>query len=131
MRRNNLMASELNKTFEKLIDKTCFNKIFNAVSEYIDDNYRHLDLAERSNFIEEVQEASLDDLQILRISNIEQDDDIVKFDVIVNCDIEIEETVRRDRQVDSASQWFTVSCSAILDDSLKNFKIAAIDIYNR
>ncbi|RJQ40420.1 MAG: hypothetical protein C4550_03605 [Nitrospiraceae bacterium] len=125
------MASELHKAFEKLIDKTCYNTIYNAVSAYIDDNYRRLDLAERSNFIEEVQEASLDDLQILRISNIEQDDDIVKFDVIVNCEIVIEETVRRDRQVDSASQWFTVSCSAILDDVLKNFKIDAIDIYNR
>lgn len=125
------MAGELSKAFEKLIDKTCYNKIFNAVSAYIDNNYRYLDLAARSNFIEEVQEASLNDLQILRISNIEQDDDIIKFDVIVNCDIEIEETVRRDRQVDSASQWFTVRCSAILDDVLKNFKIDSIDIYNR
>lgn len=125
------MASDLHKAFEKLIDKTCYDAIYKAVSAYIADNYEHLELAERSNFIEEVQDASLDDLQILRISNIELDDDVVKFDVIVNCEIVIEETVKRDRQVDSASQWFTVRCSAILDDALKNFKTAAIDIYGR
>lgn len=125
------MAIELHKAFEKLIDKACYNTIYNAVTTYIDDNYKYLDLAERSNCIEEVHEASLDDLQILRISNIEQDDDVVKFDVIVNCEITIEETVKRDRQVDSASEWFAVRCSAILDGDLKSFKIDTINIYSR
>ncbi len=125
------MANEPQKAFEKLIDKTCYNTIYKAVSEYIEDNYENLDLADRSNIIEEVHEASLDDLQIVRISNIEQDDDVVKFDVIVNCEIVIEETVRRDRQVDSASQWFTVMCNAILDGALKDFKVDTINIYSR
>lgn len=123
--------AELHRAFEKLIDKACYNTIYKAVSVYIESNYVYLDLSERSNFIEEVQEASLEDLEILRISNIRQDDDVVKFDVIVNCEIVIEETVKRDRQVDSTSQWFTVGCNAVLDDTFKNFRIDTIDIYSR
>jgi len=125
------MADDTKKLFEKLIDKTCYDSMYKAVSEHIDDNFESLDLAERSNSIEEVQAASLEDMAIERVANIEQDDDAVKFDVIVSCEIEIEETVRRDRQVDAASQWFTLSCSAVLDGALKNFKVRAIDVYSR
>jgi len=125
------MANEKKKLFEKLIDKTCYDSMYKAVSEHISDNYKDLGLAERSNIIEEVHDASLDDMEIQRLGNIEQDDDAVKFDVVVSCEIEIEETVRRDRQVDSASQWFTLSCSAVLDGDLQNFKVSNIDVYSR
>lgn len=125
------MTNESQKAFEKLIDKACTDAIFKAVSDYIEDNFEGLDLADRSNVIEEVQEASLDDLQIIRVEKIEQEDDVVKFDVVVNCEIVIEETVRRDRQVDSASQWFSVKCSAILDGFFKKFTVVSIDMYSR
>lgn len=125
------MADETKKLFEKLIDKTCYDSMYKAMSEHISDNYGNLDLAERSSIIEKVHDASLDDMEIKRVDNIEQDDDAVKFEVIVSCEIEIEETVRRDRQVDSASQWFTLSCNAVLDGALKYFKVRAIEVYCR
>ena len=125
------MANETGKAFEKLIDKACYDNIYRAASSYIDDNFDSLDLAEQSNVIEEVQAASLEDMSIQRVGNIIQDDDSVKFDVIVSCEIEIEETVRRDRQVDAASQWFSVSCSAILDGSLEDFKVNSVEAYSR
>ena len=125
------MGNETGKSFEKLIDKVCYDTIYRAASSYIDDNFESLDLAERSNSIEEVQVASLEDMAIQRVANIVQEDDDVKFDVIVSCEIEIEETVRRDRQVDSASQWFIVNCSAVLDGELQNFKVKTIEVYSR
>lgn len=124
------MSDEPQKAFKRLIDKACFDSIYSAVSNYISYNFDNLDLAERSNIIEEVQSASLEDMEIQRIANLRQDDEVVKFDVIVSCEIEIEETVRRDRQVDASSQWFSVSCSAVLDGTLQNFKVQAIEVYS-
>ena len=34
------MADDTKKLFEKLIDKTCYDSMYKAVSEHIDDNLR-------------------------------------------------------------------------------------------
>lgn len=122
---------DVTRLFEKLIDRTCYDAMYKALSNHISVNYDNLDLAEKSNIIEEVHDASLEDMEIVRINNIKQDDDAVKFDVVVSCEIEIEETIRRDRQVDSASQWFKLLCGAVLDGTLKNFKVRAVEVYSR
>jgi len=58
------MADDTKKLFERLIDKACYDAIYKVTSSYIDDNFESLDLAERSNSIEEVQAASLEDMAI-------------------------------------------------------------------
>ena len=44
------------------------------------------------------------DMELIKTANCVTDEDEIIFDAIVSCEIEIEETVRRNRETDSASQ---------------------------
>ena len=116
---------------DRLIDKKCYDALYKALSDYIEDSPDGLDLLYPSNLVEQPDTASLIDMEVIRSANSATKDDNLFFDVIVSGEIEIEETVRRERETDSVTQWFKLQCEAVLDDGLKDFIIKKVEVYAR
>lgn len=116
-------------SFRGVIEEIYFDDIFNEVSDYIGDNPNKL---ESNNYhVENPDEAILSDIVIKFIDITNSEGKGILFDVVVSAEIEIAETVKRNRECDGIEQWFRISCSAILDDGLQEFSIDSINIYNR
>ena len=118
-------------TLELVLNKVAYNQLFEKMEVFIEDNVERLELDGKSNDVEQPQAATLNEMEIIRTANIKQKEDELFFDVVVSCDIEVEETVRRNREVDSVRQWFSASCSAIFDGELKNLQVKHIAVYHR
>ena len=103
---------------DRFTDKKCYDAIYSALSSYIEDNPDCLELNHTSNFVQEPDGASLIDMEIIKTENCVINEDEIIFDTVVSCEIEIEETVNRNRETDSTSQWFRLHCKALLTDTL-------------
>lgn len=116
-------------SFRDVIEDVYCDGIFNALSEYVESNPGRLDVD--SYVVERPDEASLDDVRIRSINITDSEGNGILFDVVVAAEIEVAETVRRNRETDGVEQWFRISCSAEMEDGLKNFDITGIHIYNK
>jgi len=123
------MASEIVNALQKIIDKTLLNSAYVQLSSYIEDNISHIDLTYTSNTIENVEHATLIDFELIKIDQVSQFEDSISFNVVVNAEIEIEETIQRDRVVDSVQKWFVLSCIADIDGIGKSFSVKSISVY--
>jgi hypothetical protein len=116
-------------SFRDVIEDRLFNEIFNALSIFIEDNPGKLE--GNSHCVESPDEATLSDLEVKLVDITDSEGNEILFDVVVSAEIEIAETVKRNRETDGTEQWFRISCSAELEDGLKNFTISDIHIYNK
>jgi len=123
------MSKEIIDAFKKVIDRNILNVAYAPLSSYIEDNFSHIDLTYSSNVIENVEQATLLDFELIKVDDINQNDDTLIFQVVVSAEIEIEETIRRDREVDSVHKWFTLTCSAGIDDIPGSFAVKTIRVY--
>ena len=123
------MLQKMPSDLDRLIDKKCYTKIYNTVAQFIEDNPDKLEMNGVSNFVEQPDGASLIDMEFIRTCNAVIEDDGIFFDAIVSCEIEIEETVLRNRETDGATQWFKVQCKAVLGETLKAFQVMQIEVY--
>lgn len=64
-------------------------------------------------------------------SNISADEDELKFDATFSCSIELQGDDYSDYAVSDIETWITVSCSAIIEDSIQSFDVRNIHIYKR
>lgn len=116
-------------SFRDVIEELFYNDIFNALSEYVENNPDKLD--SNSYCVESPDEATLSGIEVKFVNITDSEDNGILFDVVVSAEIEVAETVRRNREIDGLEQWFRISCSAELDDGLKQFYISGIHIYNK
>lgn len=116
-------------SFRDVIEELFYNDIFNALSEYVENNPDKLD--RNSYCVECPDEAALSDIEVKLVNITDSEDNGILFDVVVSAEIEVAETVRRNREIDGVEQWFRISCFAELDDGLKQFYISGIHIYNK
>lgn len=122
----------MNDYFKSMIEEQFYQQIFDTLQDEIMNNYSGYDLTLRARDVIEVLEATLDNIEILRVNNIKQDDEEVSFDILVNCDIEIGDYFAKENISESIRQWFKLSCSAVLDNaSLSDFVINDIEAYNK
>lgn len=122
----------MTEMFKEILQRDFYQVIFDALNEELTDNYDKYDLTIRANVVNEVLEASLDDIQILRVFNFNQEDDEFEFDILVNCDIEIGDYFAKESIQESVPQWFQLNCNAVLDGhSFDNFSINSIEVYNK
>ena len=125
----NDMSTEIMDAFKKVVDKEILNAAYAPLASYIEDNFTRIDLTYNSNIVENVDQATLLDFEFIRVDDINQDDDILIFQVVVSAEIEIEETIRRDREVDCVHKWFVLTCSAEVDDISNSFTVKSIRVY--
>ena len=123
------MSNEIVDAFEKIIDRDLLNVAYRPLSSYIENNFSRIDLTYRANFVQNVENATLLDFELIKLDGIEQDDDKITFKAVVNAEIEIEETIQRDREVESVQKWFVLKCSVDIDNIPSSFVIKAIDVY--
>lgn len=115
-------------SFRDVIKDRFYDEIFNEIAVFVEENPYGLE--KNTHNVQSPDEATLDDFEIRMIDIIKSQGNEIDFDVIVVAQIEIAETVRRNRQTDSMEQWFKISCSAKLDDGLKDFSVSDISVYN-
>lgn len=108
-------------SFCDFIKENFENDIADAVGSFISDNPDELECS--TNFVDTPEEAELLDFDIKWINVSDAPGMGILFDVIIEAEIAISETVRRNQESDSDSQWFRVSCSGDLNSGLKNFEI--------
>jgi len=123
------MSKEIIDAFKKVIDRNILNVAYAPLSSYIEDNFSHIDLTYNSNVIENVEQATLLDFELIRVADVNQNEDTLIFQVVISAEIEIEETIRRDREVDNVQKWFTLTCYAEIDDIPGSFTVKAIRVY--
>ena len=116
-------------SFKDVIMDKFYDDIFITLSDFIEENPAKLDC--NTHHVQNPDDATLSDFEIITVRISKTKEHQIDFDVVVSAEIEIEEEVKRDREVDSVEQWFRVSCSAILDDGISDFSIFGINIYNR
>ena len=122
----------MNNVFKNIIEDNFHQDIFNFLQEEIVDNYDRYDLTLRANVVQEVLEASLDNIDVLRIFDINQDEKNVNFNMLISCDIEISDYAYNENVSESICQWFELSCSAILENAtLKDLTVDEIKAYNK
>lgn len=122
----------MNDIFKKIIEDNFYQEIFNSLQTEIMDNYDQYDLTLRANVVQEVLEAELDSIDVLRIFDINQDEEDVIFNMLVSCNIEISDYAYDENISESICQWFELSCSAILENAtLKDFTVDEIKAYNK
>lgn len=123
------MSKEIMDAFKKVINRNILNVAYSPLSSYIEENFSRIDLTYSSNVIENVEQATLLDFELIKVADINQNDDTLIFQVTVSAEIEIEETIRRDREVDSVQKWFTLTCSAEIDNIPGSFMVQSIRVY--
>ena len=123
------MTNEIKGAFQKVIEKNILNITYAPLSSYISDNCSRLDLAYSSSVIENVDQATLVDVDLVKVDDIDQNGDILTFKAVVDAEVEIEETVHRDREVEGVQKWFTLTCYAKIDDIPDSFSIKSINPY--
>lgn len=116
-------------SFRDVIKDIFYNDIFSALFTYIEDNPKKLDC--RSYNVQSPDEASLSDIEVKFVNITASEGNGILFDVVVSAEIEVAETVRRNRETDGMEQWFRISCSAKLEDGLRDFFISGISVYNK
>jgi hypothetical protein len=82
-------------SFRDVIEDMFYNDIFNALSAFVEDNPSRLE--SNSYRVQSPDEAALSDFKIQFVDITESEDDGVFFDVVVSAEVEIAETVRRNR----------------------------------
>lgn len=116
-------------SFRDVIEDMFYNDIFNALSAFIEDNPSRLE--SNSYRIQSPDEAALSDFKVQFVNITESDENGIFFDVVVSAEVEIAETVRRNRETDGIEQWFRVSCTAELEDGIQDFRISGIQVYSK
>lgn len=123
------MSQQITNAFEKVIDRRILEIAYEPLSSYIEDNYMRLNLANNAKTIENVEQSTLLDFELVRINDIIQNGEMLLFQIIIVAEIEIEETVRRDREVENINKKFVLSCSASIDDIQGSFTVDSIEEY--
>lgn len=116
-------------SFKDVIADKFYDVIFSALSAHIEENPSRLGC--RSSAVQDPEEAALSDMEVRLLNITGTTSTELKFDVVVSAEIEIAETVRRDRETDSAEQWFRVSCSCDISNGIKNFRVEDFCIYSK
>lgn len=121
------MKPDRTNELEQFIYQKCYDRIWTAVSEYIASHPNSLELG--YSRVKYPDAATLQDMVLEFTTNISIDEDILSFDAVVSCEIELEEETHHDRITGEATQWFTVQCSVTVEDRIKEFTVHSIEPY--
>lgn len=84
-------------SFKQVLDNNYYDDIYNAIASFIDDNPSRI--KSNSQVVKKVEEATLDDIDIKNISINDSSENEILVDIVVEAEIEIFETIRRNRKV--------------------------------
>lgn len=116
------------RSFAAYIGDVLYDEIHGKLKSYIYQNKDRLNLSSYS--ISDPSYTALDDFHVMSVTFHESDNDRIDFQAAIQADIEISGRSRRDYDSDMIDRWFSVLCSATLQDGLHHFCIKNILEYS-
>ena len=101
---------------ERFIYEICYQPIWAAISEYVSQHLSLLDLT--YSRVKYPDSAYVEDMLLEFTKNIRIDEDTLSFDAVVSCTMNLTEDNYRGTASCDLSQWFLVSCEAVIEDKL-------------
>jgi hypothetical protein len=117
-----------NRSFKEYVTNRFYNELFNAVSSYLEQNHRDLDVS--SHLVRTIDGAELSDIDIKSVFVDSLPGMKIEFDVLLEAEFEISETDRHTDRYDQKRRWFKVTCSGDLSCNLADFAINATEEYD-
>ena len=113
---------------EQFIYQICYQPMWNTVAEYIYIHPTLLDLTYSRIVYPDF--AVLRDMLLEYVTNIEIDEDILRFDAAVSCTIELQSDDEYSGYGNcDIPQWLMISCVATVTDHLDSFEVSSIKRY--
>lgn len=122
-----MAAIAQSRSFREYISNRFYNEFFTAVSIFLEQNYRDLDVS--SKRVYKIDRAELADIRVQHVYIENHPGMRISFDVLLEADFEIGETDRHNDRFDEKTQWFKVSCIGDLSKNLSDFAISSIAYY--
>lgn len=116
-----------NRSFKDYVADRFENELFNAVKNYIEDNYDNLDL--RLYKVRNIGDIELSDIEVKFVSVNDLPGMKIEFDVVVEADLEVRELDYHYDESEYCSQWFMLKCLGDLDSDLDDFTISSVTEY--
>ena len=114
-----------NASFNELISKLYDDEIMAALSHYLEESPLHAEL----DFYDDVEQVELYEYRI-KFSSIENlPGAAIKFDLVLEAELLISSEANRYDEETMCEQWFTLRCTADIQDGLHGFQIHAIEVY--
>ncbi len=117
------------RSFTEYISATRYNEMFNAVRRTVYNNRASLELY--SHVVDNISYAELSEIYVKLVTVDERPGDILAFDIILEAEIEVRGSGRRDWETDLCSKWFVLTCTGTLTAGLADFKILKTESYNQ
>lgn len=114
------MTSDRNE-IEQFIYQVCYKPMWEKVAEYVAQHPCNLDL--KFSKIKYPDAATLMDMLFEFALNTRINDDHLLFDAVVSCTIDLSAEDHRGHSFHDISQWFILSCEAVVTDQLKSFEV--------
>ena len=112
---------------ERFIYEICYQPIWASVSDYISQHLSLLDLTHSR--VKYPDSAYVEDMLLEFTKNVRIDEDTLSFDAVVSCTMNLTEDNYRETVSYDLSQWFLVSCEAVIEDKLRSLTITNVQQY--
>lgn len=112
---------------ERFIYEICYQPIWASVSDYVSQHLSLLDLT--YSRVKYPDSAYMEDMLLEFTKNVRIDEDTLSFDAVISCTINLTEDNYRGTASCDLSQWFLVSCEAVIEDKLKSLAITNVQQY--
>lgn len=121
-------------SFKDYVKSHHFNKIFEAVEDYVPNNIGELNLWSNSIDIDNLDEEHVffDEMKIEFVFvNGDTLTNDIEFDVIVSGEVFFSEADRHDDDYGNCTNWFRLNCGATIDGKLLNYTIHSVEPYDK
>ncbi len=117
------------RSFTAYVKNKFNNDIYPAVEEYVEQNWKGLDLRLRN--VHTVGGVAMSDMEIKFVWVGDLPGLKIEFDVVVDAEIEVTEGDYHYDDYDICNQWLTVRCAGDLACDLDDFKIVGVTEYQK
>ncbi|HAS04571.1 MAG TPA: transcriptional regulator [Dehalococcoidia bacterium] len=116
------------RSFRDYVANRFYNELHVAVSGYLEQNHRDLDVSSR--LVRTIDRAELSDVEVKSVLVNNLPGMKIAFDVLLEAEFEISETDRHTDRYDQKRRWFKISCTGDLSINLDDFAISGTEEYN-
>lgn len=116
------------RSFKEYVANRFYNELYGSVSNWLEQNCQSLDVSSR--LVRTIDRAELSDINVKCVYVENLPGMKIAFDVILEAEFEISETDRHTDRYDDKTQWFKISCSGDLANSLDDFSISSVEPYD-
>jgi hypothetical protein len=115
------------RSFKEYVTERFYNKMFAAIQGYPEENYNGLDL--RLYRVQNIGGIELSDIEVKSVSVNDLPDMKIKFDIVIEAELEVRESNHRYDESENCRQWFMLECSRDLGCNLADFTISSLTEY--